>query len=267
MYRLGHYIPRISILHALDPRVKLTAVVFLSVLILKGDVYMLTILTVFLLLLVPLARLKPTHLASAFRPMIFFLALLFFMHLFFTQGRPVPPFPPWRVTVTYEGLYTGALTTWQFLLLILNASILTMTTVPSDLITGIERLLRPLRIVGVPSYDVAMMVSIALRFVPTMLDELDRMKEAQRVRGASFRRGPLRQRVKTATSLLVPLIQTTIRRADELATAMECRGYRRGPRTTIRDLRMASRDYWALLALLALGAGFAIRVLGMPVGL
>ncbi len=254
MVHLGQYIPRSSIIHRLDPRVKLAAVIALSILILKGDMLTQCWITALLLILVPASRLSLLHLRAAFRPVLFFLGLLFFLHLLFTAGTPIPPFPSWPVTVTYEGLHTGAFVIWQFSLLILSAAILTMTTPPGELIGGMERILRPFRHVGIPSHDLALMISMAMRFVPTILDELSRIREAQTARGACFKNGPVIKRMKATASLLIPLIQGTMRRADALALAMESRGYRRGPRTYLRELKMGRKDYLALL-LFALALG------------
>ncbi|MFH1954511.1 MAG: energy-coupling factor transporter transmembrane component T [Pseudomonadota bacterium] len=252
MYHIGQYVPGESIIHRLDPRVKIGSAVVLSILILKGGILTEGIASAFLLALVPCSRLAPHHMRNALRPVMFFFVLLFFLHLFFTDGTPIPPFPPWHVTVTYEGLHRGAMITWQFMLLILSASILTMTTTPTELVSGIERLLRPLKILGVPSHDVAIMISIALRFVPTFLEEIDRIKEAQMARGANFKTGPLARRAKATLSLLMPLVLCSLRRADELATAMEARGYRRGPRTYMKELSMTRADYVAVLVIILL---------------
>ena len=189
MYHIGQYIPGKSIIHRLDPRVKIGATIVLSILILKGEAFTGAMISAFLIALVPVSRLNISHMMRALRPVLFFFTLLFLLHLFFTDGTPIPPFPPWRVTVTYEGLFRGAMTTWQFILLILNAAILTMTTSPTELISGIERLLRPLGVLRIPSHDIAIMISIALRFVPTFLEEIDRIKTAQMARGADFRTG------------------------------------------------------------------------------
>ena len=250
MIHLGQYIPRSSIIHGLDPRVKLAATLVLSVMILKGDLLAQCWITAFLLILVPLSHLNLKHLRAAFRPMLIFLGLLFFVHLLFTKGTPVPPFPPWPITLTHEGLRTGAFVIWQFSLLILSAAVLTMSTPPGEIISGIERLLRPLKGVGIPSHDVALMISMAMRFIPTILDELNRIREAQTARGACFTTGSLFRRMRSAASLLIPLIQGTMRRADALAMAMESRGYSRGPRTYLRELRMKRQDYLALLLFL-----------------
>ena len=252
MYHMGQYIPGESIIHRLDPRVKIGSAVVLSILILKGEMLTAATTSAFLVALVPISRLTLRHMANALRPMSFFFVLLFLLHLFFTDGTPIPPFPPWRVTVTYQGLYMGTMTTWQFTLLILSASILTMTTSPTELVSGIERLLRPLKALRVPSHDIAIMISIALRFVPTFLEEIDRIKEAQMARGADFKSGPFIRRVKSAASLSVPLVLCALRRADELATAMEARGYSRGPRTYMRELSMARSDYVAVAVMVSM---------------
>jgi energy-coupling factor transporter transmembrane protein EcfT len=252
MYHLGQYIPGGSIIHRMDPRVKILSVIFLSIIILEGKVLTDAMIAALLIGLVPISRLTPHHMLKALRPLIVFLLLLFLLHLLFTGGTPIPPFPPWGVAPTYEGLSRGALVTLKFVLLVLAASILTMTTSPTLMVNGLERLLRPLRIIGVPSYDIATMISIALRFVPTLLEEMTRVREAQVARGADFRKGPLLRRIKSATSLLVPILMSSLRRADELASAMEGRGYRRGPRTYMQDLCMTRADYAALAVILVI---------------
>jgi len=249
---MGEYIPGDSRIHRLDPRVKIGSTLALSILILRGGSLGDAFISAFLSVLIPASRLPVTSVIRAFRPVLIFFGLLFCVHLLFTDGNPIPPFPHWRVTVTYEGLFRGAFTTWQFALLILSASILTMTTPSMDLVSGIERLLRPFGRIGVPSHDLAMMVSIALRFVPTFFEEMDRMRVARMARGASFKSGSVDRRMCAAISLLPSLIVQTVNRADDLVTAMEARGYRRGPRTYMRELSMTRSDYVALLVIMAL---------------
>ena len=249
---LGQYIPGESIIHRLDPRVKIGFAVVLSILTLKGGMLTAATISAFLVALVPVSRIAPYRMAKALRPMLFFFVLLFLLHLLFTDGAPIPPFPSWRVTATYEGLFKGAITTWQFILLILSASILTMTTSPAELVNGTERLLRPLKVLRIPSHDIAIMISIALRFVPTFLEEIDRIKEAQTARGADFKTGPFIRRVKSSVFLLMPLVLCSLRRADELATAMEARGYRRGYRTYMKELSMVRADYVAVAVMVSM---------------
>ena len=164
--------------------------------------------------------------------------------------------------MTYEGLERGVLVTWQFIALVVSAAVLTMTTAPSELVGGFEKLLRPFNRLGVPSHDIAVMVSISLRFVPTLLEEVERMKEAQMARGADFASGGLVRRLKKMATLVIPLILCTFRRADELALAMEGRSYHRGPRTYLRELKFSRFDYAALLFIAAFLIGVeAIRFL------
>ncbi|MBW1780554.1 MAG: energy-coupling factor transporter transmembrane protein EcfT [Deltaproteobacteria bacterium] len=250
--RIGQYIPCESLIHRLDPRVKIGSTVALSVLILRGSTFTEVLISAFVVALIPLSRLSVNHMAQALRPVFFFFALLFCLHLLFTDGTPIPPFPPWPVTVTYEGLYRGVMTTWQFVLLILSASILTMTTWPTEMVNGIEKLLRPLKALGVPSHDLAVMISVALRFVPTFLEEIERIKTAQMARGANFRSGPFVTRIRTLISLLLPLVLRAFHKADNLVTAMEARGYKRGPRTYMKELRMTRADYGAVLVIVGM---------------
>ena len=246
MYYLGLYIDGESIIHRLDPRVKILSVIASSILILNGNTVTLAVAGIVLLALIAASRIAPRHILEALRPMLVFFVLIFLLHLLFTDGTPIPPFPSWRFTITYEGLYRGAVITWQFVLLVVAASILTMTTSPTELVNGIERLMRPLGLLGIPSHDLAIMISIALRYVPTLLQEIDRIKEAQMARGANFKTGTLAQRTKATASLLLPLVMNSLRKADELSTAMEARAYNRGPRTYMRELRMSLADYAAI---------------------
>ncbi|MBW2028160.1 MAG: energy-coupling factor transporter transmembrane protein EcfT [Deltaproteobacteria bacterium] len=266
LFKMGHYIAADSPVHGLDPRVKIGAVILLSIMILRGSALSLSMITLCLLAIILLSNLSFRRVVRAMRPILFFLALLFGVHLFFTPGRALPPFPIWHVTITEEGLFKGLLVSWQFALLLLNGSLLTMTTPPSELVCGIERALRPLKIFKIPSHDIALMISVALRFVPTILDEVERMKEAQMARGACFNGGTLLERARANLVLLVPLMIRTLHRADNLVTAMESRGYERGRRTYLRELRLRSQDYTAI-ALMAIGGGiFLLRGTIFPPG-
>jgi energy-coupling factor transporter transmembrane protein EcfT len=175
-----------------------------------------------------------------------------------TGGEPLFAFSALPIAATQEGFAKGVYVTWQFAGLVIAAAILTMTTSPSELVGGIERLLRPLARVGVPSQEIAMMISMALRFMPMLLEEYDRLRVAQMARGADFTVGGVAARMRALRLLALPLMLSAFRRADELATAMEARGYRRGPRTMLRELRMTKADLaactlMAVLLLLNLG--------------
>ncbi|MCX5834188.1 MAG: energy-coupling factor transporter transmembrane protein EcfT [Deltaproteobacteria bacterium] len=247
MFHLGQYIPRPSVVHRLDPRVKILATLMLSMTILRADPAKAAVLSVFLVGGAWLSRLSWRDVATALRPLVFFFCFLFLLHLFFTDGRPLfAAFP----VVTVEGLSRGLITTWQFMALVVCAALLTMTTTPSELISGIERLLRPLRAIRISSHDLAIMVSLALRFVPTLLLEFHRLREAQLSRGADFREGTVVERLRKVSSLASVLVIQTFQRADELVQAMEGRGYERGPRTYLRELKMGYADYTVMISTL-----------------
>lgn len=250
---LGQYVPGDSRVHRLDPRVKIVATLLASIVILDAGAAESLAVTAFLLAATAHAGLSAGRIAEALRPLAWFFAILFGLHLFMTDGRPIAAALP---AVTWEGLRRGAEVTWQFAALVVSAAILTMTTAPSEIVGGFERLLRPFNRIGLPSHDLALMVSVALRFVPTLLEEVERMREAQAARGADFRAGGPVGRLRKTASLVVPLILCTFRRADELALAMEGRGYHRGPRTYLRELQFTRTDYAALVAV----AGFLIGV-------
>ncbi len=258
MFHLGQYIPRSSVIHRLDPRVKILATLLLSLTILRADPPKAAALSIFLLGGAWVSRLSWRDLGVALRPLVLFFGLLFLMHLFLTDGRPLfPAFP----LITVEGLSRGLLTTWQFMALVVCAALLTMTTTPSELISGIERLLRPLRAVRISSHDLAVMVSLALRFVPMLLLEFHRLKEAHLARGADFRAGTVPERIRKMSSLAAVLAIQSFQRADELAQAMEGRGYERGPRTYLKELKMGSVDYTAMVSTLAFVAAlYALSV-------
>lgn len=252
----GRYLPRRSVVHALDPRIKLAGAVGLSLVVLQGALPSLALISLALAGVARAAHIPMGRLLEALAPARLFLALLFVLHLLFTEGTPVPPFSDALVTVTREGLRQGLLVSWRFAVLLATGAILTLSTPPGVLVDGLERLLRPLRIVGIRSHDLALMVSLALRFVPTLLDEMRTVREAQAARGASFR-GGIGARARAAASLILPVAQGAFRKGDELAAAMEARGYRGGARTGLRELRLAPRDYTAAVMMVLFLAGAA----------
>lgn len=245
MLTLGHYVHRSSPVHRLDPRVKLLSVLALSGVIVGSGIPGALLTTWLLLLAAGLSRLGPGPMRWALRPVRIFLLLFVLLHLFMTPGRPLPPFPEAAFSPTIEGLGRGLMVAWRFVLLVTAAALLTMTTQPEELVAGIERLLRPFNRLGLPSHDVAITVSLALRALPMLLDEYDRIKTAQMARAADFRAHGLRRRIRAAGHLLLPLLFALWRRTEELALAMEARGYRRGPRTTAREWRLRRTDVTA----------------------
>ncbi len=253
---IGQYIPGDSVVHQLDPRVKIIATILLSVSILQGRVFGLTELTMFLLAVFAVGGFRLRDAINALRPIRFFLLLFFFLHLFFTRGETIQPLSWGAFSVTYQGLFKGTMVVWQFCLLIWSAAILTATTSPAAVVTALDRFLRPFGRIGLPHHDIATMVSIALRFFPVFLEEMGKIREAQEARGADFRGGSPLKRVKAASAILVPLLFSFMRRAESLAVAMEARAYSRGPRTFMEELRMRRVDYGAL--------GVTLVVLAMP---
>ncbi len=265
MVHLGQYLPGESAIHRLDPRVKIVSTIVMSLLILWGETPSLMLITLLVLFAVRASGLPFRHLVTSLKPVRFFLLLFFFLHLFLGEAESIASLSWGPISFTYEGLYKGLTVVWQFSLLIWGSSILTATTFPSGLVKGLERLLRPLRKIGVPSDDLAFMVSIALRFVPAFLEELERIKEAQTARGADFRCGGPVRRTRAAAGLLVPLVLSFVRRADDLVIAMEARGFRSGPRTSMNEMQMTRVDY-AAITIMVLLSGFHILHGVWPLG-
>jgi len=243
---LGQYVPGNTVLHRLDPRTKMGLVfAYMVVLFVARNFLGLAVLAVLGLAGVVLSRAPLRSLVNGLRPMLFILLLSFGLQAFFTPGQVV-----WHwgvVHVTREGMQMAFLVATRLVLLIMATSILTITTSPVALTDGIEYLLSPFVPLGVPAHELAMMMTIALRFIPTLYEELDRIMKAQMARGADFTGGNILRRVRNMVPLLVPLFISSLRRADDLALAMEARAYRGGQgRTRLRELSMARRD-WAFL--------------------
>jgi len=261
MIRFGLPAAGPSACRSLDPRIKILAAVGLSVLVLQARGWEIGLLSAVLVLAAVLANLRPSLVLWALRPIAFFAVVLFGLHLFFTEGTPLFPSSPVPLPMTREGLLRGLFVSWQFVGLVFGGAVLTLTTTPSDLVQGLEHLLGPLEKLRVPTREIALMVSMAMRFVPTILEEFDRIRTAQRARGADMGTGRLDRRIKTAAALVIPLLLSAFRRADELAEAMEARGYAGGARTTLTRLHFG-RDEAAVLATLFLlvSAVAAVRI-------
>lgn len=245
MPELGQYIDKDSPVHSCDPRVKLLAVLALSIVILRLDSTGLMITTGFVFAISLLANISIVLLFKSTRPFWSLFAMLFFIYAFFSPGNSILPFTLGPIIISYEGLYLGVFQVGKFLLLILTASLLTMTTQLSELTIGVERLLRPLQIIGISSHNIALMVSMAIRFIPTLHIEINNIREAQLARGANFQPG-LRGKVGLIICIATPLTISILRRSDELVQAMEARGYQPGKRTYLRELVFTAKDYIAL---------------------
>lgn len=249
MYNLGQYIPRESPVHKRDPRTKIIAVIAFSILIMQMNTIWLLGVCGLIIACSKLARIPLQLLLSTLRPVLPFLFFLFLIYMFATPGRPLPLLSHSLVHITYDGLYLGLEQIGRFLLLVLTASILTMTTSPSEITTGLERLLRPLKVIGISSHNVAMMVSLALRFVPTLLDQMNHIREAQLARGANFNTLRPSQKIKALSYLAISLSINTLSSCNELVDAMESRGYHQGDRTYLTELSFTRSDYGIFIAI------------------
>ena len=256
---LGQFVPGDSPVHRLDPRTKILAMIAYIVL-----VFLVRAMPVFAVpLLVVLGALfvsgVPARYAlSSLRPMRWLIAFMFLINLFFTQGDRVL-FSWWIIRVTAEGLRQAVFISLRLILLVAGTSLLTLTTSPIALTDGLERLLKPLKRIRFPAHELAMMMTIALRFIPTLLEETERIRKAQMARGADFETGGLLARARAMVPLLVPLFVSAFRRADELAMAMESRCYHGGEgRTRMHELHYARRDLLAALLIALLLAAVPV---------
>ena len=252
---LGQYYPADSVVHRLDPRVKIVLLIALIVAIfLAGNLLAFVPVILFLLWTARLSKVPVRLMLKGLKPLRFILILTFVLNLFFLQGE-TPLLDLGFAVIKKESLITAIHYSLRLVLLVLASSLLTLTTPPITLTDGLERLLSPLRVIHFPAHEMAMMMSIALRFIPTLLEEADKIMKAQTARGADFESGNLIARAKAMVPLLVPLFVSAFRRAGDLAMAMEARCYHGGEgRTRLRVLKCQRRDYiaCALLALLIL---------------
>lgn len=253
---IGQYIPGESTIHKLDPRTKIIAsMAFIVALFVVAGFAGYITLTIITIALIMLSRLSARYVLRGLKPLYFILTFTIFLNFFLTPGDAIWSW--WFLRLTKEGIRLGVFMGWRLLLLVLTTSLLTLTTSPIALTDGIERLLNPFRTLGVPAHELAMMMTIALRFIPTLLEETDKIMKAQMARGADFDTGNIIQRARGMIPLLVPLFISAFRRADELAVAMEARCYRGGEgRTRLKQLKFESRDSMAfgLVSLLLLFA-------------
>ena len=243
---IGQHIPGDSVIHRLDPRTKILSAMFLIVLlfVVKGFVGY-GFVALGLALVIRASRIPWKFVIRGLRPLMVILVLTLTLHLFMTEGRVI--FQVWFLKVTWEGLIRGLMMGTRLVLLILGTSMLTLTTSPMQLTDGIETLLKPGKKIGIPAHELAMMMTIALRFIPTLLEETEKIMKAQMARGADFQSGGIMQRARSLIPLLVPLFVNAFRRADDLAIAMEARGYRGGEgRTKLKELKFQRLDAVAL---------------------
>ena len=262
---LGQYFPGNTAVHRLDPRTKivLTVVYIAALFVAKGPVSYALVMA-FLASAVIISRIRLKALFKGLRPLVIIIVITGILNVLYTKGEHVL-FTFWVFTVTLEGVRTAVFMILRIMMLVAGTFLLTYTTSPIALTDGLERLLRPLKKIRVPVHELAMMMSIALRFIPTLIDETDKIISAQKARGADFETGGLIRRAKALLPILVPLFVGAFRRADELATAMESRCYHGDQgRTRMKVLRYGRGDAVAfVLGVLLLGGVIALAVFGL----
>ena len=258
---LGQFFPGNSIIHRLDPRTKLIALVaYIVALFIAKSWVSYGLLLVFLAVVIMVSTIPLKSIVRGMKPLVLILVFTGILNLFFTEGETVI-LDIWVITITLEGLTRAIFMMARILMLITGTFLLTFTTSPIALTDGLEALMNPLKRLKVPVHELSMMMCIALRFIPTLIEETDKIMCAQKARGADFETGSLLQRAKALIPILVPLFISSFRRADELAVAMECRCYHGGEgRTRMKQLQYAGRDYVALCGGLVIMA--AVILLG-----
>ena len=255
---LGQYFPGNSPIHRLDPRAKLVALILYIVALFMAKWFVTyAVLLAVLVLVTAVSTVKPKSLLRGMKPILILLIFTGVLNMFYTPGRELVSF--WIFTITYEGILHAFFMVIRIVMLITCTFLLTYTTSPLALTDGLEGLLSPLKKIKIPVHELAMMMSIALRFIPTLIEETDKIMSAQRARGADFDTGNLIQKAKALIPLLVPLFISAFRRADELSTAMECRCYHGGTgRTRMNKLRFRLSDGLFMLAALAICVGVGL---------
>ena len=244
---LGQYFPDSTVVHRLDPRTKLLMVVLYIVALFLAKWWVsYGLMLAFLVTAVVLSRIRPKALFRGLKPLLIIIIFTALINLFYSDGQVLVQF--WIFRITREGILQAVFLVLRIMMLVMGTFLLTYTTSPIALTDGLESLLGPLKKIRFPVHELAMMMSIALRFIPTLIEETDKIISAQKARGADFETGNLFRRAKALVPILVPLFVSAFRRADELATAMECRCYHGGEgRTKMKQLHYRLRDVVTLL--------------------
>ena len=251
---LGQFFPGDTVVHRLDPRTKLILVVVYIIALFCAKSYIsYAVMALFLIVCMCLSHIRLGVIVKGLKPLLLIIVLTGLLNMFYTPGRELVHF--WIFTITYEGIRNAVFMIARIVMLIFGTFLLTYTTSPIALTDAMELLMSPLKKLKVPVHELSMMMCIALRFIPTLISETDKIISAQKARGADFESGNLIRRAKALIPILVPLFISAFRRADELAVAMESRCYQGGKgRTRMKQLRMQVRDY------VALGVGLALLV-------
>jgi energy-coupling factor transport system permease protein len=247
MYYTGSFIKGQSLLHNLDPRLKLAVTVCLSVFILWVKPPVVFVIGIVLFCAAAASGLSLRTIGEAMKPLLFFIMLIFLVHILFNEGEDWNKFPSFGLLLPCAGLRQGFFVVWRFLCLIVAAVLLTMTTAPSQMIAALKYFLRPLKCLRVPVDDIAIMIMLALRLMPILLAEKQRLEIAQKARGYNLCRSGFFTRIKAFLSLILNILLGAIRHADELALAMDARNYQRGTRTSWVELKITRPDYLFLI--------------------
>ncbi len=256
---LGQYFPGRTIIHLLDPRTKLIlTVLYIVVLFMADSITGYGLMLFVIACCIYISKISLKVILRGLKPLLVVIILTAILNLFYTPGREIVRI--WILKITVEGVRQALFMVLRIVMLIAGTFMLTYTTAPIALTDGMESLMNPLKKIKVPVHELSMMMSIALRFIPTLIEETDKIMSAQKARGADFDSGNLVEKAKAMLPLLVPLFISAFRRADELAVAMECRCYHGGEgRTRMKQLRMQQRDYIALM----FGAGLLLIMIGI----
>lgn len=240
---IGQYVPGNSIVHKLDPRSKITVIFFFVLIIFFANNFVsYAILTTFGILTMLVTKIPVKFIMKGLTPVWFLIIFTFILHLFITKDGVVL-FEIFNFKFYSGGLFQGIAISIRFFLLILITSMLTLTTTPMEITDAIETMLHFMKKIKFPIHELALMMSISLRFIPTLMQETDKISKAQASRGVDFRTGPIKERIKAIVPLLIPLFVSAFKRAEELAMAMESRGYNGGEgRTKLRELKIEKRD-------------------------
>lgn len=252
---IGQYIPGDSFVHKLDPRVKiLISLIYIIDLFVVSSFQGYVFIIAFTMFSIYISKIQLKYIYKGLKPIFVLVIITALLNILMSDGKEIVW--TWKfITIYKEGLILAAFMVVRLVFLIIGTSLLTLTTSPIELTDGIEKLLNPLKRIGVPAHELAMMMTIALRFIPTLMDETDKIMKAQMARGADFESGNLVQRAKNLIPLLVPLFISSFRRADELAMAMEARCYRGGEgRTRMKQLKLTQKDLIASIFTCALVA-------------
>lgn len=255
---LGQYFPSNGVLHKLDARTKILFLVgFIVLIFCSFNFYALGLVAAFTVSTIFLSKVPVNMFLKSLKTIIVIVLITSVLNLFYGTGEPI--FEWWIFSITLDGIFNAIIVTVRIICLVVVSSALTFTTSPTDMTDGLERLMKPLTIFHISVHEIAMMMTIALRFVPTLLEETDKIMAAQKARGADMESGNLIKRIKALIPILVPLFVSSFRRAYDLAMAMECRCYRGGKgRTRLKQMHFTLKDAGALVTMIILTAGVVL---------